>query len=58
MGIGKAAKTRTEIRPAQVRYIKFGRAGCREKECIERGIARYRFGSGTAERFPLCREGK
>src|SRR6202040_1637393 len=29
-----------------------------EKECIEKGIVRFGFGSANAERFPLCRSGK
>ena len=52
-----AAKASTEIHPDQVRYIKLGKAGRWEKECIEKGIARFGFGSGNAERFPLCRSG-
>ena len=58
MSIGPAARMRAKIRTAQVRYIKFGEAGRWEKECMKRGIARFGFGSATAERFPLCRAGK
>ena len=38
----------------QVRYIKLGRAGSWERECIENGIIRFGFGSANADRFPLC----
>ncbi len=58
MSITRAPKTRAKIRPAQVRYIKFGEAGRWEKECIEKGIARFGFGSASVERFPLCRARK
>jgi hypothetical protein len=44
------------IHPGRVRYIKLGEAGRWEKECVEKGIIRYGFDSGTAERFPLCLE--
>lgn len=53
-----AMKDASEIQPAQVRYIKLGEAGKWEKECIEQGIIRFGFGSGTADRFSLCRAGK
>jgi hypothetical protein len=46
------------IHPARVRYIKLGEAGHWEKECIEKGIIRFGFGSATDERFPLCRDRK
>lgn len=48
----------TIIHPAQVRYIKLGEGGRWEKECIDKGIVRFGFGSANAERFPLCRAGK
>ena len=44
------------VKAERVRYIKLGREGCWEKECAEKGIIRYGYGSATAERFPLCRE--
>jgi len=44
------------IQPGRVRYIKLGREGVWEKECAEKGIIRFGFGSATAERFPLCRD--
>jgi hypothetical protein len=53
---GHTLQAPTAIRPARVRYIKLGREGAWEKECRERGIVRFGFGSATAERFPLCRE--
>jgi hypothetical protein len=46
------------IKPKQVRYIKLGRGGGWEQECIENGIIRFGFGSANAERFPLCQAGK
>jgi hypothetical protein len=57
--IERAAAIRAdEISPAQVRYIKLGEAGRWEKECIDKGIIRFGFGSANAERFPLCQAGK
>jgi hypothetical protein len=58
MNVITAAKVHTEVRPAQVRYIKLGEAGRWEKECIENGIVRFGFGSATPERFLLCRAGR
>lgn len=46
------------IKPTQVRYIKLGEAGLWEKECLEKGIIRFGFGSATEERYPLCMAGK
>jgi hypothetical protein len=45
----------TDVR---VRYIKFGEKGRWEKECLERGIARFGFGSCRPDRFPLCCAGQ
>jgi hypothetical protein len=42
------------VRPSQVRYIKLGVAGGWEKECLEKSIIRFGFGSAKPERFPLC----
>jgi hypothetical protein len=59
MSIRSALTTPAEmIHPTRVRYIKLGREGRWEKECIEKGIVRFGFGSANAERFPLCRTGK
>ncbi|MCX5823878.1 MAG: hypothetical protein NTY86_10340 [Deltaproteobacteria bacterium] len=44
------------IQAGRVRYIKLGREGRWEKECAEKGIIRFGYGSATAERFSLCRE--
>jgi hypothetical protein len=44
------------IKAGRVRYIKLGREGCWERECAEKGIIRFGFGSATDERFSLCRE--
>jgi hypothetical protein len=46
------------ISPRRARYIKLGEAGRWEKECIEKGIIRFGFGSASAERFQLCRSGR
>jgi len=43
---------------ARVRYIKLGEGGSWEKECREKGMIRFGFGSGTKERFTLCLAGK
>ncbi|MEE9610873.1 MAG: hypothetical protein V3W19_06445 [Desulfatiglandales bacterium] len=48
----------TAIRPGRVRYIKLGRGGMWEEECLDKGIIRFGFGSANAERFPLCRVGR
>lgn len=42
------------IHAERVRYIKLGREGCWEKECSDKGIIRFGFGSATEERFALC----
>lgn len=42
----------------RVRYIKLGRGGSWEKECIKDGIIRFGFGSANDDRFPLCRAGR
>ena len=46
------------IHAKRVRYIKLGREGGWEDECLKNGIVRFGFGSGTDERFPICRDGK
>lgn len=48
----------TTIRPDKVRYIKLGREGGWEQECLQKGIIRFGFGSATDERFPLCQNRK
>jgi hypothetical protein len=53
-----AAKTPETVRPARVRYIKLGEAGGWEKECLDKGIVRFGFGTATAERFRFCRKGR
>jgi hypothetical protein len=50
-----ASHLHAAIRPARVRYIKLGEGGRWEKECLEKGIIRFGFGSSRAERLPLCR---
>ena len=44
--------------PSQVRYIKLGRDGCWEDECIKHGIIRYGFATARPERFEMCIEGR
>jgi hypothetical protein len=48
----------TAIQPAMVRYIKLGREGGWEQECLKKGIVRFGFGSASDERFPLCQNGR
>lgn len=43
------------IRPRRVRYIKLGERGKWEADCVEKGIIRFGFSTGSSERFPLCR---
>ena len=45
-----------QIHPSRVRYIKLGREGRWEEECLKTGIIRFGYGSATDERFPLCQE--
>lgn len=42
------------IKPKKVRYIKLGKKGIWEQECLKKGIIRFSFGSGDPRRFPLC----
>ena len=42
------------IKPKRVRYIKLGRAGRWEKECIADGIIRIGYGTGKPAQFALC----
>lgn len=41
------------VRPDRVRYIKLGEGGSWEKECLEKGIIRFGFGTAKPERFSL-----
>ena len=47
---------KSTIHPIRVRYIKLGREGCWEEECLMKGIIRFGYGSATDKRFPLCQE--
>jgi hypothetical protein len=38
----------------RVRYIKLGRGGGWEKDCLQKGIIRWGFDSGRADRFSWC----
>jgi hypothetical protein len=51
-------KQQAAISATRVRYIKLGEGGSWEKECLDKGIIRFGFGSANAERFPLCRARK
>ena len=46
------------ISPQHVRYIKLGRHGAWEKECLQNGIIQLGFGTGAPGRFRLCANGK
>lgn len=46
------------IQPARARYIKLGRAGIWERECVERGIIRFGFNTADPERFAMCVAGR
>jgi len=50
--------TPSAIHPDRVRYIKLGRGGKWERECLDRGIVRFGFGAASPQRFPLCSAGK
>lgn len=55
----KTVKTsKGQIAPKSVRYIKLGRKGGWESECIKKGIIRLGFGSSSEEKFPLCLAGE
>lgn len=47
-----------KITPIRVRYIKLGRGGRWEKECLESGVIRIGFGSARGHRFELCQSGR
>jgi hypothetical protein len=47
----------TIIRPRRVRYIKLGRKGGWEQECLRRRIIRFGFDSAKPDRFSLCQAG-
>jgi len=40
--------------PSNVRYIKLGEGGRWERDCMERNIVRFGFGSARDERFAMC----
>lgn len=46
------------VHASRVRYIKLGREGRWEDECMKNGIIRFGYGSSTDARFPLCRGGR
>jgi hypothetical protein len=58
MNMPAAMRMSASVRPARVRYIKLGKGGGWEHECLEKGIIRFGFGSANTERFPLCRTGR
>jgi hypothetical protein len=47
---------KTPIHAKRVRYIKLGAEGRWEKECSDKGILRFGFGSANSKRFPFCRD--
>lgn len=47
-----------EIQPNRVRYIKLGREGRWERECLETGVARFGYNSASDERYPICCSGR
>jgi len=51
-------KAMTAIQPRLVRYIKLGSAGHWERECIEKGIIRFGFGTSDPSKFSVCVERK
>jgi hypothetical protein len=53
-----SAKITAPIKPRIVRYIKLGEGGRWEKECLEKGIIRFGFGSARPERFELTSAGQ
>lgn len=58
MTMKKPGKSVTIGANTRVRYIKLGGGGSWEKECLDKGLIRFGFGSGTNERFRLCMAGK
>ena len=56
--VHRAYLFRMTLTPTRVRYIKLGRGGSWEKECLESGIIRIGFGSAQGRRFELCRSGR
>jgi hypothetical protein len=56
--LSTATAKNTLFMDAPVRYIKLGAGGKWEKECFERGIIRFGYGTEKSERFPICAAGK
>jgi len=46
------------IQPRRTRYIKLGREGGWEQECLKDGIIRFGFDTASPERFPMCQAGR
>ena len=46
------------IHPKRVRYIKLGKGGRWEAECLDNGIIRFGFGSARSDKFKFSRDGK
>lgn len=46
------------IAPSGVRYIKLGKGGGWERECLADGIARFGYGTERPSRFAAAREGR
>lgn len=47
-----------EIIASRVRYIKLGREGKWEQECLQKGILRFGFGTHRKDRFSFCTAGE
>jgi hypothetical protein len=62
MKLSDVAKARSApaatISPARVRYIKLGEGGRWEKTCLDRGLLRIGFGTGSPVRFRQCVAGR
>ena len=56
--MSESKSTEKLIQPNRARYIKLGAGGMWEHECAAKGIIRFGFGTGTSERFELCRSEK
>lgn len=46
------------IQTSRVRYVKLGPQGSWERDCVERGILRVDFDTGSPEGFAMCSEGR
>lgn len=56
MAKSQANKATEKIQPKRVRYVKLGRGGKWERECIDNGTIRFGFGTESERRFRLCQD--